>query len=147
MKYIVEHMEEGFSDWVRLEYLSIAQEVGPGNFYLSSVPENADIPPEFTSAGIKITGKDVVNFAEIEPEFDPKRVVLLDPAANSDLSPEEADKFDFFLFGGILGDHPPRDRTGELRKYGFVGRRLGPVQLTTDTAVRVTQLVVEDASK
>ena len=37
------------------------------------------------------------------------------------------------------------DRTAELRKYGFEGRRLGPVQMTTDTAVRVTRIVVEDA--
>ena len=35
-----------------------------------------------------------------------------------------------------------RDRTSELRKKGFQGRRLGPVQMTTDTAVRVTREVV-----
>lgn len=38
------------------------------------------------------------------------------------------------------------DRTAELRKYGYEGRRLGPVQMTTDTAVRVTRIVVEDQS-
>jgi ribosome biogenesis SPOUT family RNA methylase Rps3 len=35
------------------------------------------------------------------------------------------------------------DRTSELRAKGFEGRRLGPVQMTTDTAVRVTRLIVE----
>jgi ribosome biogenesis SPOUT family RNA methylase Rps3 len=35
------------------------------------------------------------------------------------------------------------DRTSELRKKGFEGRRLGPVQMTTDTAVRVTRMVVQ----
>ena len=56
------------------------------------------------------------------------------------------------------GDDPPRgrqtdpvlrcstnngkDRTSELRKKGFSGRRLGPVQMTTDTAVRVCRKVV-----
>lgn len=39
------------------------------------------------------------------------------------------------------------DRTGELRKLGFAGRRLGPVQMTTDTAVNVTRKVVEEKSK
>lgn len=39
------------------------------------------------------------------------------------------------------------DRTSELRKKGFEGRRLGPKQMTTDTAVRVTRMVVEDKSK
>ena len=40
--------------------------------------------------------------------------------------------FDWFL-----------DRTSELRNKGFTGRTLGPVQMTTDTAVRVTRLVVQ----
>jgi len=31
-----------------------------------------------------------------------------------------------------------------LRKKGFEGRRLGPKQMTTDTAVRVTRLVVQE---
>jgi hypothetical protein len=39
------------------------------------------------------------------------------------------------------------DRTSELRKKGFEGRRLGPKQMTTDTAVRVTRLVVEGKSR
>lgn len=34
------------------------------------------------------------------------------------------------------------DRTSELRNKGFSGRRLGPKQMTTDTAVRVTRMVV-----
>lgn len=52
-----------------------------------------------------------------------------------------------FLYGGILGDDPPRDRTGELRKLGFEGRHLGATQMTTDTAVKVTKMVVEDGSE
>jgi ribosome biogenesis SPOUT family RNA methylase Rps3 len=38
------------------------------------------------------------------------------------------------------------DRTAELRQKGYEGRRLGPVQMTTDTAVRVTRMVVQDKS-
>jgi hypothetical protein len=45
------------------------------------------------------------------------------------------------------GDDPPRDRTGELRKLGFPGRHLGPVQMTTDTALGVTKIVVHDRSE
>ena len=47
----------------------------------------------------------------------------------------------FYLF---VGDDPPRDRTSELRKLGFPTRHLGPVQMTTDTALGVTKLVVHD---
>lgn len=39
-----------------------------------------------------------------------------------------------------------KDRTSELRKKGYEGRRLGPVQMTTDTAVRVTRICVQDRS-
>lgn len=63
------------------------------------------------------------------------------------LAPEDGDKFDYFLYGGILGDDPPRDRTAELRKLGFEGRHLDTVQMTTDTAVGVTKKVVEDKSE
>lgn len=44
----------------------------------------------------------------------------------------------------LTGDDPPRDRTGELRVMGFPTRHLGPVQMTTDTALGVTKLVVKD---
>ena len=43
-----------------------------------------------------------------------------------------------------IGDDPPRDRTSELRVLGFPTRHLGSVQMTTDTAVGVTKLVVND---
>lgn len=52
--------------------------------------------------------------------------------------------FTHFLFGGILGDDPPRDRTGSLRALGFPRRHLGKVQMTTDTALGATKRVVED---
>mgnify|MGYP001560127517 FL=1 len=63
-----------------------------------------------------------------------------------------------------MGDDPPRgslallsrflpsltsplpDRTAELRKLGFPTRHLGPMQMTTDTALGVTKLVVQDQS-
>lgn len=150
IKYVIEHMEPEFSDWVRLEYLSILNEVGQQNFYLSSIPENVtegDLPKDLVEKHIQWTHTDITNFSELDPSFDPKRVCLLDPQATEELAPEDATKFDYFLFGGILGDHPPRDRTGELRKYGFPGRHLDKVQMTTDTAVRVSQIVLKDQKK
>lgn len=143
-KFIIEHMEEGFSDWVKLEYLQIARDVGVENLWLSSVPKTADVPQEFVDAGIQITTEDILEFGKVVgSEFDKTRVCLLDPSAASEFLPSDDDRFDYFLFGGILGDHPPRDRTGELRKKGFEGRHLGKVQMTTDTAVRVTKIVAD----
>lgn len=54
---------------------------------------------------------------------------------------------DFLLFGGILGDDPPQDRTRFLREKGYATRHLGPVQMTTDTACLVCAEVLERALK
>lgn len=151
MKYVIEHMEAGFTDWVILEYFTIIQEVGAENLILSSLPSDTkeeDIPLKLRQAGLQWTTQEVTEIGTAELPIIKERVCLLDPSAEIDLIPEDSDKFDYFVFGGILGDHPPRDRTGELRKkYGFAGRRLGNKQMTTDTAVRTTQLIVDKKIK
>ncbi|KAH6722494.1 SAM-dependent RNA methyltransferase [Leptodontidium sp. 2 PMI_412] len=141
--YIVEHLDDELGPWSELEYVTIAKEShqAGAKFCLSSVPPSLVLPealkavPGFTADG---------NSVETIYANDKSRVCLLDPSATKELSPEDGDTFDVFLFGGILGDDPPRDRTSELRKKGFEGRRLGPKQMTTDTAVRVTRLVAQE---
>ena len=73
-----------------------------------------------------------------------QRICLLDMRSDEILKPEDVKNFDVFLFGGILGDHPPRDRTSHLRKKGFAIRSLGKLQMSTDTAVLVTKLIIEN---
>lgn len=156
MKYIIEHMEDGFSEWVILEYAQVLRDVGPENLILSSLPAGTteeSIPKKLLDMGLQWTTKDLVHIHEDIATVEPMkngRVCLLDPRATSDLQPSEANDFDFFVFGGILGDHPPRDRTKELKvAYPklLVGRRLGDKQMTTDTAIRTTQIIVKDAVK
>lgn len=145
MKYIIEHMEEGFSEWVILEYSQIIRDLGKENLILTSLPPStteADIPQRLLDLGLQWTTKECV---DIEADLDLSRVCLLDPAAEVDLVPADGAQFDYFLFGGILGSHPRIDRTGILRqKYNLAGRRLGKLQMTTDTAIRTTQRIVED---
>lgn len=148
MKYIIEHMEEGFSEWVILEYSQILRDIGAQNLVLTSLPASTtekDIPQRLLDLGLQWTTKECVT---IDGGLESSKVCLLDPAAETDLVPEDASKFDYFVFGGILGSHPRIDRTGILRdKYGFKGRRLGALQMTTDTAIRTTQLIVERQQK
>ncbi|KAF3760866.1 DUF431-domain-containing protein [Cryphonectria parasitica EP155] len=140
--YIVEHLDPELGPWSELEYIAIAKESleNGSSFTLSSVspkfkvPGSLDAIPTFTATQSSV--EDIYASSK-------NTVCLLDPAAEKDLSPEDAQEFETFLFGGILGDDPPRDRTSELRKKGFPGRRLGPVQMTTDTAVRVTRIVIQ----
>lgn len=159
--YIVEHLDPELEKWSSLEYKCIAEEsqAAGAQFYLTSVPKELKLPEELKNvSALKVEHRGVEEiYAESKD-----RVCLLDPSAKKELSPEDGETFDVFLFGGILGDDPPRgslmhlvntrrrdsnaitDRTSELRKKGFEGRRLGPIQMTTDTAVRVTRMVVQE---
>lgn len=141
-------MEEGFSEWVTLEYAQIIRDVGKDNLILSSLPKSTtekDIPKKLLDLGLQWTTEECIN---LDGGLDVNRVCLLDPGVEQDLQPEDELKFDYFIFGGILGSHPRVDRTGILReKYGFAGRRLGSLQMTTDTAIRTTQEIIEKQKK
>ncbi|CAE7204667.1 SFM1 [Symbiodinium natans] len=81
------------------------------------------------------------------------RICLLDMDAEEVLQPDDVAKFDAFVFGGILGNvienddgsYGSDDRTSEIRPYFKHRRHLGPMQMTTDTAVLVAQKVLERA--
>jgi ribosome biogenesis SPOUT family RNA methylase Rps3 len=100
--FIVEHLDPELGPWSELEYIAIAKEslATQTNFTLSSLPDGFRVPaalqanPAFTS---ERRGVEEL-YAESK-----SRVCLLDPAASKDLSPEDGDTFDAFLFGGILG--------------------------------------------
>jgi ribosome biogenesis SPOUT family RNA methylase Rps3 len=141
--FIVEHMDPELEKWQHLEYRTIASECASASsqFILSGLPKPVSELAEVEQSPSSVD--DLVSNAGIPKE----RVCLLDPRGESDLAPEDGDKFDVFVFGGILGDDPPRDRTAELRVKGFGGRRLGKEQLTTDTAARVTRIVVQEKSE
>ncbi|KAA1474640.1 DUF431-domain-containing protein [Dentipellis sp. KUC8613] len=168
--YIIEHMEKdepvdpttgvpagkALPRWVELEYTHMLTFAGPASTVLfthlspsASSSLSATLAPNPTSASPP-RAKAECHTAGIldllkERGIPLEKVCLLDPKAESELSPEDGDgRFSCFLFGGILGDDPPRDRTAELRVLGFPARRLGPVQMTTDTALGVSKIVVED---
>ncbi|KAJ9501474.1 hypothetical protein H2202_003268 [Exophiala xenobiotica] len=142
--FVVEHLDPELGPWSALEYKTIAKESRQSgcHFVLSSVPqsllETSPDVKELQSVG----GEARTDSIETYYAHKKAKICLLDPGAEQELNPSDCQVFDVFLFGGILGDDPPRDRTSELRKKGFSGRRLGPKQMTTDTAVRVTRMVV-----
>ncbi|CAE6419716.1 unnamed protein product [Rhizoctonia solani] len=163
--FVIEHMEEDDEEsksvppWVYLEYRQMIAVAGPTssvlfthlssssrttlNSALASVQDSSKF--EVHSLGILDVMKqhgilDVMK----QHGVDLSQVCLLDPKAEKELSPSDGENFSWFLFGGILGDDPPRDRTSELRRLGFPNRHLGSVQMTTDTALGVTKRVVVD---
>lgn len=129
----------------------MAQTVGSGNLIISHMHEStlADIPTSLSEA--TCTSKTI-----LEMGIPIEKICLLDPESTEELAPEDAQQFEFFLFGGILGDDAEihdmekgndYDRTRELRVLGFPTRHLGPHQMSTDTAVTVTKIVIEDQIK
>lgn len=65
---------------------------------------------------------------------------MLDMRGQKELCPNE--EWNYIVFGGILGDHPPRDRPAPLRQHFCQIRHLGGIQLATDTAVLVSKLIL-----
>jgi len=100
--YIVEHLDEELGPWSELEYLAIAREShdAGATFCLSSLPSGFKVP---TALSAVPSFKPESRGVEEIYVSDKTRVCLLDPAATKDLSPEDGDNFDVFLFGGILG--------------------------------------------
>ncbi|KAI0752678.1 DUF431-domain-containing protein [Daedaleopsis nitida] len=157
--YVIEHMEEdedttkSIPKWVELEYMHMRTLAGPGATVhfthlssascstLSSLFAHDQGSPRAEASAHQISVMQLMEANGIPLE----KVCLLDPKAEKELAPEDGDgRFEWFLFGGILGDDPPRDRTSELRVLGFPTRHLGSVQMTTDTALGVTKIVVQD---
>ena len=100
--YIVEHLDPELGPWSSLEYQAIAKEslLAGAKFRLSSVPKVLKLPKELLDCpGFSIENQS----AEEMYRSGKDRVCLLDPAADAELSVSDADLFDVFLFGGILG--------------------------------------------
>lgn len=105
--YIVEHLDPELGPWSELEYVAIARETARagGTFVLSSMPPAlaASLPAKL--AAEPALRAETRGVEELYPgEGGQKRVCLLDPRAEKDISPDDKALFDVFLFGGILGE-------------------------------------------
>ncbi|TNY24680.1 DUF431-domain-containing protein [Rhodotorula diobovata] len=150
--YVIEHMEDdeadtSFPHWIALEYAQMLKWAAPNTVIFSSLSPTSvkSLSEQLIARGahpdsFRAETKSVLQLLKDEG-IPLEKVCLLDPRAPAEIAPQDGNDYTWFLFGGILGDDPPRDRTGQLRAHGFPGRHLGPVQMTTDTALGVTSLV------
>src|SRR3989344_4761935 len=133
-KFIIEHLEPEVYPWCVLEYAHISKRVGKTNLIFTNV----------TKGAMKLK-----NLGEIKKEsvksLKLKRACILDPSAVKTLTPEIAKRFDYFIFGGILGDNPQRFRTKKelSSKLSFPKFNLGTKQMSTDTAEIVCKKIVD----
>lgn len=133
MKFIIEHLEDEVWDWCVLEYKHMSSIVGKENLIFTNVP--------------KKEAHKLEKFGEVKQEsiLNSKfsRCCLLEMVTDKELKAEDKNKFDYFIFGGILGDNPPQGRTKVLHKLKCEMRNLGHEQMSTDTAVLVTKMILD----
>lgn len=155
-----------FPQWALLEYRHMLTLVGPGSTVhftgLISTASRDALQQALAAtsstalrSSFEVHVEGILDMAK-KRGLQLEQICLLDPRSKTAISTADAGlhappsaplsdgPFSYFLFGGILGDDPPRDRTGALRAMGFPTRHLGAVQMTTDTALGVTRRVVED---
>lgn len=139
MLYVIENVEEEVERWCTLEYQHICETVGPGKVVFTNIPAK-----QIEDLKAQIPARLILNSADTLEELDWSRVLLLDMDAKEELRVEDAEKFDAVLLGGILGNVPSDDRTSEVRRLRPChARHLGPLQMTTNTAVLVSKIILE----
>ena len=108
--YIIEHLEPRIWSWCLIEYKNIGKIVGKSNLWFTNINSRDKNVKELRRYG-KIINKSVKN-------LDLQNSCVLDPEANKELGPKEAKGIRYFIFGGILGDYPPKKRTKkELTRF------------------------------
>ena len=110
MKFIIEHLEPELFEWCLIEYEHISEIVGKNNLIFTN------INPKFFSL-IKNFGK-VFNerFSGLNKKlkFNENKICVLSQYAQKTLETDDKNKFEYFVFGGILGDKPAKNRTNFL---------------------------------
>ena len=142
--FVIEHLEK-LSPWVFFEYENSSKIVGGNNLLITNVKDESEEKELRKIANVSSRSvKDLV-----KTEFKNYRVIVLDLKAEEQLKPEDFTDKTIVVIGGILGDHPPRERTYKyITKHmiplkNVIIRNLGKEQLTIDgsayVAYRISQ--------
>jgi len=135
--FIIEHLENELGHWCIMEYKHISKTVGKDNLWFTNLKN------------IK-NKKDLIKFGKLcdesIKELNLKNACVLDPESEITLTPSNSKEIEYFIFGGILGDYPPRARTkSELTKFIKKSKvyNIGKEQMSTDNAVLVVKEIIE----
>ncbi len=135
--FVIEHLEPVVSKWVWLEYKHASKIVGRDRLLITNVKDRREAE--------KLKEIALVSRMSItELGTRPDRILVLDPKANDELTPNDFRDIDFIVIGGIMGDHPPKGRTYKLltRKIpGCRARNIGKDQFSVDGAIYMAMMV------
>ncbi len=140
MIVVIENLEPRMSPWLKVEY-EYCIELFTGKIIFTNVL-NAEMFNEL-SRHAPVFSESV---ADITRRLGLKKIIVLDPLAKDELTPNDVRGCDAVVIGGIMGDHPPRGRTRELvtsRIRNCIPRNLGREQLTIAGAAYVLKRVTE----
>lgn len=139
MKFIIEHLEPKLYEWCLIEYEHISKIVGKENLIFTNV--NKKYINKLRKYGIVYEK----NISKLKL----KNLCMFSQYSKKTLITKDKNKFQYFVFGGVLGDYPARKRTLQLvktlkkQKIKFETRNLGNKQMPTDTAVYVSKKILE----
>ena len=137
--FVIEHLEPKLWPWCIIEYKHISKIVGKKDLFFTNIKKRDK--NKLVEYG-RIINKSIKSLRL-------KNACILDPESPNTLTPEKSNKFEYFIFGGILGDYPPRKRTKqELTKFikNIPSYNIGKEQMSTDNAVFVTKQIIKGKS-
>jgi len=139
MKFIIEHLEPETYEWCLIEYEHISKIVGKQNLIFTNIKQ------KFFSK-LKNFGK---VYEKSVSELGFKNICVLSQYSQKSLITNDKNNFQYFVFGGILGDNPAKKRTNEIinnlknKRIKFEARNLGKSQMSTDVAVFVVKKILD----
>src|SRR3989338_2633407 len=101
MKVIIEHLEPKLYEWCLIEYVHISDIVGNGNLIFANIDKK--YKNKLKSHGIV--------YEKSVSELNFKNICVLSQYSKKTLKSTDKNNFEYFVFGGILGDDPAKKRT------------------------------------
>jgi len=134
-KIVIEHLEPKLSTWLLFEYEN-ASKLLKKNILFTNV-KSARARKKLRKFG-RVDRRSVLDI------FPHEKLLILDSRAKKALAPGDLEGDVIAVVGGILGEHPPRDRTKTLltqRAPAAKTRNIGKWQFAIDGAAYVTKLI------
>ena len=135
----MENLEPCLSPWLRAEYGYVVK-VLKGSVVFTNVND-----PHMRAELSKLAPTFAEDVVEYVARRNLRKVIVLDPKGEKELTPEDLRDCDAVVIGGIMGDYPPKGRTWELitkRLPNAIPRNLGREQLTIAGATYVLKQIM-----
>ncbi len=132
---IIEHLEPILSKWMLIEYKHASKIVGRNKLIITNVKRECER---------EILSKYATVFRESIVQLDlDGYIIILDPVAKKNLEPKDFEKEVYVVIGGIMGSHPPENRTNKMltSRLNYASRNIGKFQFTIDGAVFMAYMV------